>query len=277
MPDVVVVYLASPRVNGWQDWTRLDCLEASLKLLRLHAPPWPVVIFHEDYTTEDQQRLLKIAPDITFEKINFTGKEVTHVNHRPDNRVGTYGYCMMCRFFGGQMQNHPLIQAHTHYMRLDDDSYIMSPITTEMVDKMTQADYSYRSLSGENHQGLFDHTVKFMNERGFKVRQPYSTSVPYNNFHISKLSMWKHPLVQDFLNGIDAISGFTQLGWTDASVHKMVTSMLCPEIGLSVYSGARFAYRHNQHCSHDGPHVKYCSDHRGGVLSWGPPACLEAQ
>jgi len=58
MSGLVAVYLASPRAAGHLEWSRLDCLCASLALLRRHFPPVPVIVFHEDYTPHDVDRLL---------------------------------------------------------------------------------------------------------------------------------------------------------------------------------------------------------------------------
>ncbi len=280
MSDMVVVYLASPRAHGWMDWTRLDCLVASLKLLRLHCPPWPVIVFHEDYTEEDRQRLLAVTPEITFEQIDFSGEEQYHINHRPDNRVGTYGYCRMCQFFCGEMQRHPALQPYMRYLRLDDDSYIMEPLKPETLRLIQNHDYSYRSTCQEKHQHIWDNAVAFMKREGIpkSLHLQYHPDVPYNNFHVSSLAMWRKPEIQKFLQEAEAQHRYVQDGWTDASVHNVVIKLLGFPLAVSVYRDRSFAYRHNVHCCHEGQaHGKYCVDHLRGQYSWGPPACLEAK
>ncbi len=276
MLNLIVVYLASPRDSGWLDWKRIDCLEASLKLLKLHAPQWPVIVFHEDYTDEDQKRLEKVYDPISFEKIDISGHEQHHVNRRPDNRVGTYGYCMMCRFFAGQLQAHPALSQYTHYMRLDDDSYIMSPLKQESIDQMCAADYTYRSLYQEPHQDTWNFTLKFMEREGLKKPSiPFSRNSPYNNFHVSSLAMWNHPVVKKFLAEIEDGHYHVKDGWTDTAVHSAIIWLLGSALGFKFHVEKGFEYRHNIHCVHDGSHGKYCSDHLNGKYSWGPPACLE--
>lgn len=258
------------------DWTRLDCLEASLKLLRLHAPPWPVIVFNEDYTDEDKARLKKVSGNISFEKIDISGHEQYHVNHRPDNRVGTYGYCMMCRFFAGQVQNHSALSQYTHYVRLDDDSYIMSPLTQEIVARISEADYTYRSMYQEPHQDTWKFTLDFMDKEGIvKPILEYSKNSPYNNFHASSLAMWRHPIVKKLFDSIENEHAHLKYGWTDTAVHSAIIWLLGPALGFKIHAERGFDYRHNIHCCHDGPHGKYCVDHMGGKCSWGPPACLE--
>ncbi len=274
--NTVVVYLASPRAASWRCWTRLDLLAASLTLLKMHAPNWPVVVFHEDYNDDDKKRMSNIYENITFEAVDFRGKESVYKNHRPDNRVGTYGYCMMCRFFCGQMQSHSALQKYSHYMRLDDDSYIMSEITPEHIEQFLAHDYSYITVSQESHPDLWQHTEDFKRRNGlcgFSVG--YESRVPYNNFHVSSMALWKHPVIRCFVDELEDMNAYTALGWPDASVHSMIMSQLCPELGLKVMCKKMFDYRHNQHCCHDGPHGKYCLDRFGGEYNWGPPVCLE--
>ncbi len=274
--NMVVVYLASPRASAWSAWSRLDCLEASLKLLRQHCPPWPIIIFHEDYTGEDKDRLRAISPDITFEQVDFTGLENIHVNCRPDSRVGTYGYCMMCRFFAGQLQKHPSVQEYTHYMRLDDDSYIMEPLSQKIVETIGQADYSYRSVYQEDWKEAYDFVFNFMKQEGLEApAKPYNRDSPYNNYHTSKLAMWRHPTVLKLLDQIETMGAHLRRGWTDTAVHAAIIWLLGPRLNFAVHLEKDFAYRHNQQCVHAGPHGQYCKDVLGGQYSWGPPACLE--
>ncbi len=276
--SMVVVYLASPRTTEWRCWTRLDCLAASIKLLRLHAPKeWPVIVFHEDYEEKDKERLRTIAgAGLSFEKIDFSGLESTHVNRRPDNRVGTYGYCMMCRFFAGQLQKHPAVQAYSHYMRLDDDSYFLNPISAHSLEKMSKADYTYRCLYHEDYSEAWNFTVEFMKQEGLLVpSRVYDGASPYNNFHVSSLAMWQHPVVQRFTDKIDKENMFTKNGWTDTAVHSALIYLLGPVLGFSVNVERDFMYRHNQHCSHSEPHNQYCKDRFNEEYNWGPPACLE--
>ncbi len=279
MPNVAVVYLASPRASGWMEWTRLDCLAASLTLLRRHAPSWSVIIFHEDYTNEDMRRLAGAAGgNISFEKIDISGQEQYHVNHRPDNRVGTYGYCMMCRFFAGQVQAHPALAPYTHYVRLDDDSYIMSPLSQASIDKMTSADYAYRCLYQEPYEATWNFVYNFMKKEGLPIpNRSFSRNSPYNNFHMSSLAMWSHPTVKKLVALIEDGHYHVKDGWTDTAVHSAIIWLLGPTLGFKIHEEKGFDYRHNVHCSHDGPHGIYCKDKLNGQYSWGPPAVLEAK
>jgi len=282
--SIAVVYLASPRDWSHQKWTRLECLRASLKLLRKFAPPWPVIIFHENYRKEDEEFLLAVHPDITFSQVDFS----THIHrYKPgyrDARVGTYGYGMMCRFFSGVMQVHPLLNPYTHYIRLDDDSYIQSPITPEIVQRILSNDYTYRCTFEDYSPSLWDYSIEFMRKNGLPVDPKLRTvaTAPYTNYHSSSIRLWKHHVVREYLRGIEEQDGCITKGWDDAIIQGVIAKMICPVLGYGVHLENGFCYRHNQHCSHrpGHGHSELCLDgndehHKGDInYQWGPPKSL---
>lgn len=274
-PCPCVVYLAPPRNMYEFDYgcSRWDCLVASLKLLNQYGPQWPVLLFNEgDYTKSDQDALCKSHPRVTLVPVDFRGQERFYVNRRPTSRVGQYGYCMMCRFFCGPMQWEVAGMGFSHYMRLDDDSYIMSKLNSVLVDRMLSHDYVYRMTSEEDHRTLFEWTCEWMRNHDLMVPDPYSSQVPYNNFHVSKTALWLHPMVTKYLQDIEAMHGCVSLGWTDASIHKMVVKMLgkavLPTFDVAIENG--FAYRHNQHHA-DGWHTVHSNRK---TSEWGPPETI---
>ncbi len=266
--SLIVVYLASPRAWGWMKWSRLDCLCASVALLKKFAPPLPVVVFHEDYTGEDKDRLRAILPEIQFEPVDFSTHQAQFNSLRPE-RVGTYGYAMMCRFFSGIMQAHPAVAGYTHYLRLDDDSYIVAPVSPAAMARMQSHDYTYNSLFSDPHPSQVAYTNKFMAENGLTSPGGYNNHSPYTNYHASSLALWRHPVVQRFME--DQQHGCLAHGWNDASVAAMLVFYLCPALGLTVNFELDFSYRHNIQCVHRGPHTPYCTDGLGQQYSWGPP------
>ena len=133
MNDPVIVYLADKRDRyDPVGWYRFDCLLASVQTVVKFLPPMPIAIFHEDLKPEDEARIRALVPhpEVHFDQVDFGGQEAFHVNRRPEGRTGIYGYCMMCRFFSGPVQAHPLVAKHTHYMRLDDDNYFVAPVSS---------------------------------------------------------------------------------------------------------------------------------------------------
>jgi len=283
--NLVVVYLAAPREWSWLKWSRLDCLKASLKLLKQFGGGWPVIIFNEDFTDKDEEELQEIYRPIKFERVDFSTHKDRYKPGYRDARVGTYGYGMMCRFFSGVMQAHPSLQGFTHYMRLDDDSYFMSPLTGGIIQRIAENDYTYRCTFEDYVPSFNQFTEEFMQARGFKFLWPRIDAVrtaPYTNYHTSSLKLWRHPVIKQFTDEIEQRDGAITMGWDDAIVQGMIATVICPVLGLKVHVERDFCYRHNQHCSHrEGHgHTDLCRDgndaHHGGDINynWGPPVTL---
>ena len=271
----VVVYLADKRDRlDPVGWYRIDCLCASIQTVKLFMPSLPVVIFHEDFLEEDKRRIWNIVPEIKFEQIDFETHRAFHVNCRPDGRCGAYGYTMMCRFFCGVMQAHSAISGYSHYMRLDDDNYIVAPAPESFFNTALSRDYTYACYSEEQHRTLYKFTNDFLAAEGLKHLPPYSDSVPYNNMHIASLALWRHPVIRKYTDKLEEVNGCVALGWTDASIHNMIVKGIAPQLGLKVCLDTTLSYRHNQQCIHKGPHTEYCYDGKNRQYPWGPPSCL---
>lgn len=260
-----VIYLASPRnfTTGPSPtgYLRYDVLKTSLILTRRALPSADIYVFHEDYTETDINGL---PPVTQYIKIDFSGFETIYNRALPTSR----GYLMMCRFFSGAVQRHPVLQKYTHYMRLDDDSYFLEPqITSSTVESMMKHDYVFRTVFYEkkDQQSLFDFTMKFIRQfvnpiqmlqikRKLVSRQfitesgIYTGIAPYNNFHVSSLRLWNHPRVRQYIDAIEASGGIFRNGWLDANIHAMIVYVF-PYIipSLSVATNTTFGYRHNHH------------------------------
>lgn len=252
-----IVYLASPRSFG-----RHEVLKASLRIAKKCFPTTDIYVFHEDYTDQDLADLPPIKEAI---QVDFSGHDDVY-NPATGRRKG---YLMMCRFFCGVLQSYPQLQSYSHYMRLDDDSFFLDPYPTEtQIQRMLQQDYTFRSLflEGVSHQSLYDFTMGFLHRNGVGfikmnnikttlVREgvlrdgKYSGLAPYNNFHMSSLRMWKHPLVVRYLQEIESIGGILRYGWLDANVHAMVVYVLSQVASFRILNELWFGYRHNTHVS----------------------------
>lgn len=256
--DWCIVYLASPKAFG-----RHEMLKASLRIAKRCFPSTDVYIFHEDYTEED---IADLPPVREFVRVDFSGFDDIY-----NPAVGRKGYLMMCRFFSGILQATPQLQSYSHYMRLDDDSFFLEPYITEshVRETMLTRDYVFRSLFHEtkSQQGLYDFTLRFLMRNGvnpLRLRQIqaslvtrkivtaegiYTGLAPYNNFHVSRLSLWRHPLVTKYIQEIESVGGILRHGWMDANIHAMIVFVFPYIISIRVVQDLWFGYRHNIHVS----------------------------
>lgn len=250
--------MTGPNRTGY---SRYDVLKASLILTRRVFPNVDIYVFHEDYTEEDMQGL---PPVTRYIKVDFSGFESIYNPTLPTSR----GYLMMCRFFSGIVQRHPALQAYTHYMRLDDDSYFLEPYITEnRIRELLSSDYVFRAVFYENksQQSLFEFTMKFVSQfvnpiRMLQIKRSlvarkfitesgvYTGLAPYNNFHLASLRLWNHPRVRQYIDAIEASGGIFRNGWLDANIHAMIVYVF-PYIipSLTVTPDSSFGYRHNHH------------------------------
>ena len=181
------------------------------------------------------------------------------------------GYLMMCRFFSGYMQRHPSLQEYDSYIRFDDDSFLLPPFVQQQdfLNNMNCYDYVFRSLFWEqqDQSGLIGFTLDFCRDNGLDWPSRiaplkksgvldgegrYTGVAPYNNFHFSKLSLWRHPLVEKYVDELEAVGGCLQKGWMDANIHAMIAFVLMPLIGRKPFAVTDFGYRHNKHFSQEG-------------------------
>lgn len=226
-------------------------------------PNTPIYVFHEDYTEEDKQGLREFVTE--FYTVDFSGFDDVY------RRVNaSKGYMMMCRFFSGIMQQHPILQKHTHYVRFDDDSYLIQPFLTETrVHSYITYDYVYRSIFFEHksQQSLYDFTIRFLRSLGmtdieyinlriklqresFLIGDLYTGKAPYNNFHVSSLALWSHPIVQQYIQAIERVHGVLHEGWLDANIHAMIIWVIARRVStIRILVDTAFGYRHNVHVS----------------------------
>lgn len=276
--NTVVVWLASPREWRWRDWSRMQCLAASIGLagVYLQGGPrrLPMRVFHEDYTPEDEEcirRALPATTDLTFERVDFSGREAEFVSCRPSERVGSYGYAQMCRFFCGPVQDRLVDLGYDHYIRLDDDSYILAPVHLPAIFEYA---YTWRSTFQDPHRSLHAFTREWLGRRGHDCA-PYTDDAPYTNFHASRLDIWRRPLVRDYLRELEAAGAYLTQGWDDAMIASQLVRSVWPALGIRSIGPTRIVqYRHNQHCAHAGACGRDCDDGTGQRPCWGPPVSL---
>lgn len=145
----------------------------------------------------------------------------------PPERVWRYakkfsaGYRHMIRFFTSGLWPVIAREGYTYVMRMDEDSFIWSPIRYNLFDHMSRngLEYGYRLASlerdgqAEKHHTFVReyamrnnaqptwllHSCKGVGLANFTLRQCGDTYNIYNNWFISKVAFWLRPDVQAFL------------------------------------------------------------------------------
>tara|TARA_Y100000389_G_scaffold90617_1_gene87168 strand:- start:215 stop:1078 length:864 start_codon:yes stop_codon:yes gene_type:complete len=264
------VYLSSP-VNALLSTKqkRFDMLCLSIKNTSKIFNNKDYIIFHEDFQENHINKILEINKKCKFVKLDFERKELDFKKYgRPK------GYMLMCRFFSGELQKYLIDNNYDSYIRFDDDSFLIEPSINlnTFEDEMKENDYITRTLFYDNQskyedkpmQKLFEFTKNFIIENGFSYNkilpklininfvnknEQYTGLAPYNNFHYSKLSLWKNNLIEKYVNKLLECNGCLMNFWMDANVHAMIIFMLLPLVNKKLYFKTDFGYRHNRHFS----------------------------
>ena len=81
------------------------------------------------------------------------------------------------------------------------------------------------------------------------MKGQYTGIAPYNNFHFSKMSLWKHPIIKKYVDEIEQQHGCLLYHWYDSNIQGMIMFILMPLIGLNANAVTNWGYRHNRHFS----------------------------
>ena len=177
------------------------------------------------------------------------------------------GYRHMIRFFTLGIWEVAASLGYQYVMRLDDDAYILSPITYNVFAFMAsrRLEYAFRLTSwehgepaqrGELHKFVRDYALK----GGIQPRWGLSHSCPdgqlesftpdncgqfytiYNNFFVANVSFWRRPDVQAFVQHVDASKTIYYKRWGDAVWHSVALQLFLPRDRVHMFED--FSYEH---------------------------------
>lgn len=255
MPRAAWVYLTqNTRSDASYGVDRVGPLERSLESLYKYSVarhPYPVLIFHEgDFRKPDQHYFCSRFPGLEFREIQFDLPDFLAAETITGRWGGKFslGYRHMCRFYSYLL--YPLLwDEFDFYARLDDDSFLLSPIEYDLFAMMQseQLDYVYR-VDCQDHINVslgFSEVARgyllaesiqpgWLWQRNVEqVKLPKSLrNSPltkyekylagewnrwgyYNNFHATRLSFWHRDDVQAFLRFLDRTGGNYKYRWND--------------------------------------------------------------
>jgi len=263
-----IVYLSSPvesKLSNKQ--LRFDMLVESIKNTSKIFNKHDYIIFNEDFTQEHENKIKNIHSKCIFYKLDFKRNDLPFKKFaRPK------GYMLMCRFFACEVHDILSNMGYTHYIRFDDDSFLIEPFIeyNKFINIIKNNDYTFRTIFFDGQkkfnnnipmQSLYNFTTKFLEDENktidynylhkinFLKNNLYTGLCPYNNFHSSSLKLWNCDLVKKYTTKIKNINGCLTNFWMDANIHSMIIFMLLPHTNYKLYPILNFGYRHNRHFS----------------------------
>jgi alpha 1,2-mannosyltransferase len=242
----VIVYLSQNKT--------IYKLNKSLDLLELNFNKnfkYPILIFHEkDFNIN---KVVK-NENIHFVNVKFEIPDFLDKSKVPNMVLNhNVGYRHMCRFFS--LLIFDFIKDFDYYMRLDDDSYILSDVSYDLFGFMNEnkKDYAFRVGTFEHEkcvEKLEDFFINYLKNKNIKPKFLFENFHKscwnrlgyYNNFHISKIEFWLRDDVNNFLKEIDTTGGFYFHRWGDAMIQTLAVQIFMEK--NKVWQFLDFDYEH---------------------------------
>lgn len=250
--DAVILYLSRR-----QD---IQNLKKSLKLLYKFFNKkfkYPVLIFHDDFTKQEENSLLKINKNIKFENVEF--KIPPWIDQNKSFKTDfSMGYRHMCRFFSGELYKNDAIKNYDWYWRLDSDSFIHSDINYDIFNFMDKKGFIYGYLGQvlkdipNAVEGLWDLTKRYIQIHNIKPKflQKYldnngswDRSLYYTNFEVSKLDFWRSDEYMKYYNYIDQNGGIYYNRWGDHVIHFLALSIFIDENKIYCFKDIDYSHQ----------------------------------
>lgn len=248
---------------------RFQLMSRALKLLYVNFlrfyPHYPVVLFHDDFTAEDQLRMAAMFPDIAlkFVQIELSFPDGYKNQKIPERTAcspqsSTLGYRHMCRFHAFLVHNYLIqngFQDYEYVLRLDDDGQITRPVGYDLFRfmKENQKLYGFVNIVADGDNcvaGLQDLVDKFVREFGLNLNANNSflaewklPRVFYNNFEISHRSLWSSAVWTKFQTYVDETWAIYTHRWGDAPLRTMGAAMMLSK--QQVHAFTDLGYRHD--------------------------------
>jgi alpha 1,2-mannosyltransferase len=156
----------------------------------------------------------------------------------------------MCHFFANDIFLRPELEGYRYYMRMDDDSYILSPLRENVFAVMSTHAYryAYRVIVKDKPQycrGLWARAEAYFTESSSAIR-PFSEVTPcgafYTNFEICDLAWFQSEPWQGFFRVIDEAGGIWRHRWGDHVIRFIGVKALVPDSQLRCV--VQMHYRH---------------------------------
>jgi len=222
--------------------SRIQLLFRSLTYLLRNSPPtesFDIHLFHEgDLTPEQTSELLSMA---TPERliylhtirlpspprhvdVSIVQDRIQKARQKGYDAYRDMSYRNMCSFYSFYVYDVFLHWGYEKMMRLDDDSFLL-----EKLDRLFTypQDYVYRlSVEEDPRYMLYYQEVvdRYCHSRHLPLIKRLERTV-FNNFFVLRLSIYKDPLVRDFLNYIYRSGGIYYFRWGDAIVQSTLLKL----------------------------------------------------
>jgi len=161
------------------------------------------------------------------------------------------GYRMMCKFHSITVYDQPIMSGLDYAWKLDDDSKFRKKIPYDVFLKMRDNNcvYGYKKILNDNPGcvlGLWEATCKYVREQGINPKFFGSWKHPatyYNNFEISKVSLWRSCEYQRYFDYLDRLGGIFFYRWGDGPIKSIAVSLFAEKESVHQFSDINYVHQ----------------------------------
>ena len=204
---------------------------------------YPVIIFYEvDCRTIEPMTVRSMTnSSVFFQQVVFELPDFVDKSKVPRRAICHHmhkvGYRHMCRFHAKTVFDMEIVKGLSYIWRLDDDSLLTRPIRYDLFRYMNEHNilYGYHFISRESWQcveGLWETADKYIASKAVDVTNAYiswnRSTIYYNNFEISDVSVWSSGPYQKFVDHIDRTGNIFYIRWGDAPMKTIAVNLFIP-------------------------------------------------
>ena len=138
-----------------------------------------------------------------------------------------------------------MFKLHSEF--IGDPHKALQAIRDKTCSDETLPDVSHAQLLADFKK--FDLTTETSLQRlqgiGYLSNGKYNGKQPYNNFHISELSLWRTDLLKAWFSYLDLNLGFLKFQFGDANTHALIIGSLLRSDQVDMVREQGFVYQHN--------------------------------
>ena len=231
-----------------------------------YANSYPILAYHDDLNSMHISKInvelfnhLGYVPNIKW--IHLTFKMPDHISTDESKYLIKFnavwmGYRHMCNFQAYGIYETEL-KDYEYYLRLDSDSYILSPIDYDLFAYMKENDLSYCYMRDEEIEvnevavDLWETTQDFIEKNDVDISHisphlvngKWGYNMFYNNFELSRVDTFRNPKYKAYYNHINSTGKIYYNRWGDAPIHWFGVRLFTPNDKVKAITD--IAYQHN--------------------------------
>jgi len=161
------------------------------------------------------------------------------------------GYRNMCRFFSGQFHEFDILSSYEYYLRLDTDSYILTPLNYDIFEFAINNNLNYGycdpAIQIDNPkviEGFNQFTKNYLTDQHIynQVDTIPEGKMFYTNFELGKVSWFLESEYWNFYKAINDSGNIYIKRWGDAPIKYMGVMLFCEPETIIPING--FTYQH---------------------------------